>query len=161
LAVACWKVGFLSVCRGRVSGIWHNDLSRFRRNANGTTGGSPTTAVRRTSSPGRGILLQEPASRLFKNLPADLGKMAAKHEPELLFSPMANSHRFVDTGRWGTSFAAAAQAVPPLLFGIRLWAAVCLALYVAFWLELDNAYWAGTTAALVCQPSLGASLRKG
>lgn len=74
---------------------------------------------------------------------------------------MANSHRFVDTGRWGTSFAAATQAVPPLLFGIRLWAAVCLALYVAFWLELDNAYWAGTTAALVCQPSLGASLRKG
>jgi uncharacterized membrane protein YccC len=34
-------------------------------------------------------------------------------------------------------------------------------LYVAFWLELDNPYWAGTTAALVCQPHLGASLRKG
>src|SRR6201987_6062403 len=74
---------------------------------------------------------------------------------------MANSDRFVDTGRWGTSFAAAAQAVPPLLFGIRLWDAVCLALYVAFWLELDNAYWAGSTAALFSQPSLGASLRKG
>jgi uncharacterized membrane protein YccC len=58
-------------------------------------------------------------------------------------------------------FAAAVRAVPPLLFGIRLWVAVCLALYVAFWLELDNAYWAGSTAALVCQPSLGASLRKG
>ncbi len=51
--------------------------------------------------------------------------------------------------------------VPALLFGLRLWAAVCLALYIAFWLELDNAYWAGTTAAIVCQPSLGASLRKG
>jgi uncharacterized membrane protein YccC len=50
---------------------------------------------------------------------------------------------------------------PALLFGIRLWASVCLALGIAFWLELDNAYWAGTTAALVCQPSLGASLRKG
>lgn len=50
---------------------------------------------------------------------------------------------------------------PPLLFGLRLWASVCLALYVAFWLELDNPYWAGTTAALVCQPHLGASLRKG
>src|SRR5262249_32973830 len=37
----------------------------------------------------------------------------------------------------------------------------CLALYVAFWLELDNAFWAGTTAAIVCQPHLGASLRKG
>jgi hypothetical protein len=35
-------------------------------------------------------------------------------------------------------------------------ASVCLALYIAFWLELDNAYWAGTTAAIVCQPSLGA-----
>jgi uncharacterized membrane protein YccC len=50
---------------------------------------------------------------------------------------------------------------PPLLFGLRLWASVCLALYVAFWLELDHPYWAGTSAAIVCQPHLGASLRKG
>jgi uncharacterized membrane protein YccC len=50
---------------------------------------------------------------------------------------------------------------PPLLFGLRLWASVCLALYVAFWLELDNPFWAGTSAAIVCQPQLGASLRKG
>jgi uncharacterized membrane protein YccC len=53
------------------------------------------------------------------------------------------------------------SAGPPLLFGLRLWASVCLALYVAFWLQLDNAYWAGTSAAIVCQPKLGASLRKG
>ena len=52
-------------------------------------------------------------------------------------------------------------AASPLLFGLRLWASVCLALYVAYWLELDNPYWAGTTAAIVCQPHLGASLRKG
>src|ERR1700731_1404309 len=52
-------------------------------------------------------------------------------------------------------------AGPPLLFGLRLWASVCLALYIAFWLELDNPFWAGTTAAIVCQPHLGASLRKG
>jgi uncharacterized membrane protein YccC len=52
-------------------------------------------------------------------------------------------------------------AGPPLLFGLRLWASVCLALYVAFWLKLENAFWAGTSAALVCQPHLGASLRKG
>ena len=32
-------------------------------------------------------------------------------------------------------------AGPPLLFGVRL----C----IAFWLQLENAYWAGTTAALV------------
>src|SRR5271165_2273597 len=64
--------------------------------------------------------------------------------------------RWVDIAVGGT-----VAAVPPLLFGLRLWASVCLALYVAFWLELDNAYWAGTTAAIVCQPQLGASLRKG
>ena len=52
-------------------------------------------------------------------------------------------------------------AVPPLLFGLRLWASVCLSLYLAFWLELDHAYWAGASAAVVCQPHLGASLRKG
>src|SRR5258708_33207303 len=53
------------------------------------------------------------------------------------------------------------SAAPALFFGLRLWAAVCLALYVAYWLELDNAHWAGTSAAIVCQPSLGTSLRKG
>ena len=54
-----------------------------------------------------------------------------------------------------------AEMRSPLAFGLRLWVSVCLSLYVAFWLELDNPYWAGTTAALVCQPHLGASLRKG
>src|SRR5262252_182977 len=49
----------------------------------------------------------------------------------------------------------------PLLFGLRLWTSVCLALFVAFWLQLDDPFWAGTTAAIVCQPQLGASLRKG
>jgi uncharacterized membrane protein YccC len=62
------------------------------------------------------------------------------------------------TARLGDALRAAG---PPLLFGMRLWASVCLALYVAFWLELDNPYWAGTSAAIMCQPRLGASLRKG
>src|SRR5882757_8318749 len=70
---------------------------------------------------------------------------------------------------WATDSARAYRAAvdalcsagPALLFGLRLWAAVCLALYIAFWLQLDNASWAGTSAAVVCQPSLGASLRKG
>ena len=57
--------------------------------------------------------------------------------------------------------AASRGAGPPLLFGLRMWAAVSLALYVAFYLQLDNGYWAGTSAAIVCQPQLGASLRKG
>ena len=52
-------------------------------------------------------------------------------------------------------------AGPPLLYGIRLWLAVCLALFVAFWLELEDPFWAGTSAAVVCQPQLGAALRKG
>src|SRR6201993_3207450 len=56
---------------------------------------------------------------------------------------------------------AVADAGEPLLFSVGLWVYVCLALYVAFWLELDNPYWAGTSAAIVCQPQLGASLRKG
>jgi uncharacterized membrane protein YccC len=64
--------------------------------------------------------------------------------------------------RWaGLASSALQRAGPPLLFGLRLWASVCLALYVAFWLELDTPSWAGTTAAIVCQPHLGASLRKG
>ncbi|MFL5257482.1 MAG: FUSC family protein [Rhodopila sp.] len=53
------------------------------------------------------------------------------------------------------------NAVPLVVHGLRLWASVCLALFVAFWLELQNPFWAGTTAAIVCQPILGASLRKG
>src|SRR5579863_168853 len=53
------------------------------------------------------------------------------------------------------------SAAPALLHGLRLTTAVCLALCVAFWLHLDNAHWAGTSAAIVAQPALGASLRKG
>jgi uncharacterized membrane protein YccC len=56
---------------------------------------------------------------------------------------------------------AAGTAAPALIFGLRLSASVCLALYIAFWLQLDNAYWAGASAAAVSQPILGASLRKG
>jgi uncharacterized membrane protein YccC len=72
--------------------------------------------------------------------------------------PPQRSNAILDARRLTDLLRAAG---PPLLFGLRLWASVCLALYVAFWLELDNAYWAGTSAAIVCQPHLGASLRKG
>jgi uncharacterized membrane protein YccC len=51
-------------------------------------------------------------------------------------------------------------ATPALLFGLRMWASVCLALYVAFELELSEPSWAATTATIVCTPVLGASLRK-
>ena len=61
----------------------------------------------------------------------------------------------------GASLAEALRAATPaLLFSLRLWASVCLSLYVAFALELSEPSWAATTAALVCQPVLGASLRK-
>ena len=51
-------------------------------------------------------------------------------------------------------------ATPAILFGLRMWASVCVALWIAFALELSEPSWAATTAALVCQPVLGASLRK-
>jgi uncharacterized membrane protein YccC len=65
------------------------------------------------------------------------------------------------SGRWNRAFAKAVTVAPSLLYGLRLWAAVCLALFVAFWLKLDNPFWAGTSAAIVSQLQLGASLRKG
>ena len=58
----------------------------------------------------------------------------------------------------GWSLQAAAQ---PLLHGIRLAAAVSLALFVAFYLQLDTPSWAGTTAAIVCQPVVGSAILKG
>jgi uncharacterized membrane protein YccC len=51
-------------------------------------------------------------------------------------------------------------ALGPLAFGLRVWASVCLALFLAYWLQLENPFWAGTSAGIVCQPTLGASLRK-
>ncbi len=48
----------------------------------------------------------------------------------------------------------------PIAFGARVWVSVCLALFIAYWLQLENPFWAGTSAGIVCQPSLGASLRK-
>jgi len=38
---------------------------------------------------------------------------------------------------------------PALLFGLRLWASVCLSLFVAFWLPLNNPFWAGTSGRAV------------
>src|SRR5580704_256648 len=64
----------------------------------------------------------------------------------------------IEPGPWSRGVNA---TIPALIFGLRLSASVCLALYIAFWLQLDGAYWAGTSAGIVCQPILGASLRKG
>src|SRR5271168_3592430 len=51
-------------------------------------------------------------------------------------------------------------ATPAFLFAMRMWVSVCLSLWVVFTLELDEPSWAATTAAIICQPVLGASLRK-
>src|SRR5262249_3252384 len=71
-------------------------------------------------------------------------------------------HARVASPAFSKSLADARTATrEPLLFAVRLWVSVCLALFIAFWLQLDNPYWAGGSAAVVCQPQLGASLRKG
>lgn len=58
--------------------------------------------------------------------------------------------------------AKAAQAAgPPLLYALRLWASVCLALFLAFWLEFAEPGWAGLGAAIASLPILGTSVRKG
>jgi len=64
-------------------------------------------------------------------------------------------------GDAGASVRQASSTVAALLYGARVSASVCLALIAAFWLQLDDAYWAATSAAIVAQPALGASLRKG
>jgi uncharacterized membrane protein YccC len=62
-------------------------------------------------------------------------------------------HASAASPQLGGNFAYARTAAgPAALFGLRLWASICLALFVAFWLELDDSFWAGTTAAIVCQP---------
>jgi multidrug resistance efflux pump len=48
-----------------------------------------------------------------------------------------------------------------VMHGCHLMAAVMLALFGAYRLELDDAFWAGITAAAACQPSLCRSLQKG
>jgi hypothetical protein len=103
--------------------------------------------------------LASPCSRLQWDLRPSPPRKSLMSEAGL----WASSPSVQVSGRWPHARLTSAlwSATPTLLFGLRLWAAVCLALYVAFWLQLDNAYWAGTSAAIVCQPSLGASLRKG
>src|SRR5271156_1672513 len=61
----------------------------------------------------------------------------------------------------GASLAELSRAATPaFLFALRMWGSVCLSLYVAFELELNAPSWSATTAAIICQPVLGASLRK-
>ncbi len=74
---------------------------------------------------------------------------------------MSDARSIAEAGLTTAFDRLSARAVGPLLFALRLWTSVCLALYVAFALQLSEPSWAGTTAALVCQPQLGASLRKG
>jgi uncharacterized membrane protein YccC len=54
-----------------------------------------------------------------------------------------------------------AKALSASLYGMRLATAVSLALFTAFYLQLDSPSWAGTSAVIVCQPIVGSSLLKG
>jgi uncharacterized membrane protein YccC len=54
-----------------------------------------------------------------------------------------------------------ASVLSALLFGLRVAAAVSLALFLSFYLQLEIPSWAGTSACVVCQPILGSSLLKG
>ena len=53
------------------------------------------------------------------------------------------------------------RALPAISYGARIAASASMALYVAFFLQLDEPSWAGLTAVIVAQPVLGAALRKG
>lgn len=57
--------------------------------------------------------------------------------------------------------AAVIHALPAILYGVRIAASASIALYFAFFLQMDQPSWAGTTAVIVAQPALGAALRKG
>ena len=59
------------------------------------------------------------------------------------------------------ALAASSSFLPRLLFGLRLASSVSLAAFITYALELPNPFWAATTAAIVCQPNLGAALQKG
>jgi uncharacterized membrane protein YccC len=54
-----------------------------------------------------------------------------------------------------------AGVMPALLFGLRVATAVSLALFLAFYLQLETPSWAGTSACVVCQTVVGSSLLKG
>jgi uncharacterized membrane protein YccC len=48
-----------------------------------------------------------------------------------------------------------------LTFSLRCWISCMLALYVAFFLQLDAPYWAGLTVWMVAQPTPGMAISKG
>lgn len=48
----------------------------------------------------------------------------------------------------------------PLWFGIRIWIAMVAALYVAFWLQLENASSAAVTVGILALPTRGQALQK-
>jgi len=76
-------------------------------------------------------------------------------------APAAQASAWRVLGNAAAFKSAVASATPALLYGLRLSASVCLALLVAFWLQLPDPHWAATSAGIVAQPALGASLRKG
>lgn len=65
-------------------------------------------------------------------------------------------------GSWsGMKMKLIAATVRPFLYGLQMAAAVALALFVAFYLQVETPSWAGTTAVIVSQPAVGSTLLKG
>jgi len=50
--------------------------------------------------------------------------------------------------------AAIIHALPAILYGVRIAASASIALYIAFFLQMDQPSWAGTTAVIVAQPTI-------
>jgi uncharacterized membrane protein YccC len=63
--------------------------------------------------------------------------------------------------RFALGLRSLTRALPAVYYGTRIAAAVSIALYAAFLLQLDQPQWAALTAIIVAQPVLGAALRKG
>lgn len=120
---------------------------------------------RQTDKPGEppsclaGIGITERTTRDWRELTELVGKTSERADG--LMADSTSDRAWIRAGKAWVLPNRLNVAGPPLLFGLRLWASVCLAIYVAFWLQLDLPSWAGGSAAIVCQPRLGASLRKG
>ncbi len=48
----------------------------------------------------------------------------------------------------------------PLAYSVRLWLSISVALFISFYLELQNPVWSGLAAAIVSLPNVGSTLRK-
>ena len=58
-------------------------------------------------------------------------------------------------------FSLAGQPMAAWAYALRIWIATMVALYAAFWLQLDSASSSAVTVAILAQPKRGASFAEG